>query len=192
MCEVLEQKAAARSKSIATRLGEIAGYVRDAISHARLMARGLSPIVLESEGLMSGLQELASNTEKIFGVECRFECGVPVLVNDHAMATHIFRIAQEAVSNAIRHGKASRLCILLESHPGKLLMMVTDNGRGLPAAPAGNGMGLRIMQSRASMIGGNLTVENRSEGGVRVTCTIALASASTQHEQSGSQENAKG
>src|SRR5262249_1883067 len=114
MSQVLEGKLAPRSKSDAARAGEIAGHVRDAISQTRLLARGLSPAPLDSEGLMSALQELASNTEKIFSVACRLDCRTPVLVEDHAAATHLFRIAQEAVSNAIKHGKARRIAIHLK------------------------------------------------------------------------------
>jgi len=177
MSQVLEQKIAAKSKTDAARIGEIGSHVREAIGQTRLLARGLSPIMLESEGLMSGLRELASNTEKIFGVECVFQCAAPVLVNDHAMATHLFRIAQEAVSNAIRHGKATRIVIDLRPGTERLVLRVSDNGSGLPAEPpVQNGMGLRIMQSRASTIGGNLIVENGAEGGVLITCNVALTS----------------
>lgn len=191
MCQVLEQKAGGKSKSIATRLGEIAGHVRDAIKQTRLMSRGLSPIVLESEGLMSGLKELASNTENIFGIQCAFDCDSPVLVRDHARATHLFRIAQEAVSNAVRHGKSTRICIKLAANDGRLVLQVEDNGRGMSAvheSVGGRGMGLRIMQSRATMIGGELNVENKAGGGVRVTCAVAVDDDPTEHEQGGFQE----
>ncbi len=182
MSQVLEQKIAAKSKSDAMRIGEIAGHVRDAISQTRLLARGLSPIVLESEGLMSGLQELASNTEKVFGVACVFNCDPPVLVNDHAAATHLFRIAQEALSNAIRHGKATRIVITLQQPAAKLVLKVQNNGAALPPdTSAQKGLGLRIMQSRADTIGGTLLVENCAEGGVRVTCAVALDSSAKQN-----------
>jgi PAS domain S-box-containing protein len=182
MSQVLEQKISGKSKNDAARIGEIAGHVRDAISQTRLLARGLFPVVLESEGLMSGLQELASNTEKIFDVECVFECRQPVLVNDHAAATHLFRIAQEAVSNAIRHGKAERIVIRLAQEEDRLVLKVNDDGIGLhPEAFIQDGMGLRIMQSRAGTIGGTLNVGNGDKGGVCVTCTVALVNDSTQN-----------
>lgn len=187
MSQVLEQKIAAKSRTDAARVGEIAGHVRDAISQTRLLARGLSPITLESEGLMSGLKELASNTEKIFRVACRWICPEPVLVDDQAVATHLFRIAQEAVSNAIKHGKAKHICLRLDRQGAGLVLRVKDDGRGLiPAAPDAKGMGLRIMRSRAGLIGGAVTVENVPAGGVEVTCSVPLAavSRSTQHETS--------
>ena len=181
MSQALEHKIAARSKSDAARAGEIAGHVREAIRQTRLLARGLSPVALESEGLMSALQELASNTEKIFHVECRFESEPPVPVTEPVMVTHLFRIAQEAISNAIKHGKATRILIRLTLQHGRILLRIADNGAGFAEdAPRQKGMGLRIMRSRAGMIGGTLAVENNPEGGARITCAVTLAAQPRQ------------
>ncbi len=182
MSQVLEQKLTSRSRTDAARVGEIAGHVREAISQTRLLARGLSPVTLESEGLMSALEELASNTKKMFNVDCRFECRSPVLVDDHAIATHLFRIAQEAVSNAIKHGKAAHITIQLEERRGKAVLAVTDDGTGFAdVMPKAKGMGLRIMQSRAGMIGGTLVTQNRPAGGATVICSVALANSIKQN-----------
>jgi signal transduction histidine kinase len=181
MSQALEQKIAGRSKADAARVGEIAGHVREAIRQTRLLARGLSPVTLESEGVMPALQELAANTEKMFAVACRFECAQPVLVSDQVVATHLFRIAQEAVSNAIKHGKATRVLIRLTQQHGKAVLAVSDNGTGFPdAVPKQEGMGLRIMQSRAGMIGGTLAMENNPEGGARIVCAVPLGAGSAQ------------
>ena len=170
MSQALEQKLVRRSKVAADRAADIAKNVRDAIGHTRLLARGLSPVTLESEGLMSALQELALNTEKIFRVTCRFDCTPPVLVSDYAAATHLFRLAQEAVSNAIKHGKAKRILIRLKEGRGRMTLSVIDNGSGFPTQlPESKGMGLRIMQSRAGMIGGTLSIERNAAGGTNVT-----------------------
>ena len=181
MSRALEQKIAPRSKTDARRVGEIAGHVRQAIRQTRLLALGLSPVTVESEGLMAALQELASNTEKVFQVGCRFECQAPVPVRDPAVATHLFRIAQEAVSNAIKHGRARQIVIRLAQQQKRLLLAVNDNGSGFPQIPPRqSGMGLRIMQSRAGMIGGTLAVENNPEGGARITCAVTLAAQPRQ------------
>ncbi len=170
MSQVLEQKLARRSKDAAARAGDIAKNVREAIRHTRLLARGLSPVTLESEGLMSALQELALNTQKIFGVTCRFDCDPPVLVRDYPTATHLFRLAQEAVSNAIKHGKAKRILIRLKDEGGRITLSIVDSGLGFPVKiPKSKGMGLRIMQSRAGMIGGTLAIERNAVGGASVT-----------------------
>ena len=102
-------------------------------------------------------------------------------IPDHSAATHLFRIAQEAVSNAIKHGKANRVAISLRKARGRVVLKISDNGAGLPKQPAKNkGMGLRIMQSRASMIGGTMAVEPNGGGGVDVTCAIPEKRANTK------------
>jgi len=172
MSQVLEQKLAPRSRDAAKRAGEIAKNVREAISQTRSLARGLSPVTLESEGLTSALHELAVTTEKLFDVRCRFAGDAAVAVSNHAMATHLFRLAQEAVSNAIKHGKAKQIAIHLKADPGRIYLAISDNGRGIPAEiPKSKGMGLRIMQSRAGMIGGTLTIERNAAGGTSVFCS---------------------
>lgn len=174
MSQVLEQKLSRSSRNAAAQVGEISKNVRDAISHTRSLARGLSPVTLESEGLMAALQELASGTEKMFKVRCRFDCNSVVLVRDHATATNLFRIAQEAVSNAIRHGRAKRISITLKRTADRVVLRVSDNGKGIPAKKSpqkDTGMGLRIMQSRAGMIGGTLAIVPGPQRGVTVNCT---------------------
>jgi two-component system, LuxR family, sensor kinase FixL len=173
MSQVLAQKLTPKSKVHAQQVADIASHVRDAISHTRSLARGLSPVTIESEGLMSALNELATNTEKMFHVPCRCDFDEPVAIHDHAAATHLFRIAQEAVSNAIKHGKASRLVISLRAVRGRIILKVSDNGSGFPAKQTNpKGMGLRIMQSRAGMIGGTMAIERNRGGGVDVTCAV--------------------
>ena len=174
LSKVLAKKLVKREKAAAGRATEIAGAVREAISQTRLLARGLSPVTLEAEGLMSALAELALNTEKLFQVRCDFDCAQVVKFDDHAAATHLFRIAQEAVSNAIKHGKAKRISIQLGMDEDQLTLCVSDNGSGFPEHfTSGDGMGLRIMQSRISMVGGMLRIEQNQSGGVRVISTVA-------------------
>jgi len=99
-----------------------------------------------------------------------------VPVPDHAMATHLFRLAQEAVSNAVKHGKATEISIHLKADPGWIYLGISDNGIGIPAEKTSQstGMGLRIMKFRAGMIGGTLTVERNAPGGTIVICTAPL------------------
>jgi PAS domain S-box-containing protein len=173
MSQVLEQQLAPRSKAAAARAGEIARHVREGISQTRALARGLSPVTLESAGLMSALRELATSTENMFDVKCRLVCDPPVLVRDPALATHLYRIAQEAVSNAIKHGKASEVVIRFQADDDSSSLSVQDNGSGFPRTiPKEKGMGLRIMQSRAGMIGGTLSIEKNPAGGTTVQCSV--------------------
>jgi two-component system CheB/CheR fusion protein len=171
LSQVLADKLEPRFKDSAARATEIAKAVREAISQTRLLARGLSPVTLESEGLMSALAELAVNTEKMFRVRCELDCAEVVKFNDHAAATHLFRIAQEAVSNAIKHGKAKKISIQLREEAEGISVRVSDDGVGFPENfSGGSGMGLRIMQSRIGMVGGTLRVEQNPAGGVSVFC----------------------
>jgi PAS domain S-box-containing protein len=173
MSQILEQKLEKKSKRDAARVAEIGKQVREAISQTRLLARGLSPVVLESEGLMGALQELAGYTEKMFHVQAEFVCPHPVLMHDHDTATHLYRIAQEAVSNAVRHGKAKHITISLETGRDRTILVVQDDGTGLPRDLASvKGMGLRIMRYRATMIGGALSIQAGPSGGTRVVCAI--------------------
>jgi len=173
LSQVLEKKLAPRSKDGAARAANIARLVRDAIIQTRALARGLSPVTLESEGLASALHEHAMNQERIFGVHCRFDYDSQVTVSNHAMATHLFRLAQEAVSNAIKHGKATEISIHLKADPGWIYLGISDNGAGfdLERTPPSSGMGVRIMKFRAGMIGGTLSIERNAQGGVLVMCS---------------------
>jgi PAS domain S-box-containing protein len=172
LSQVLAKKLAPRHKNGSARATEIAKAVRESISQTRLLARGLSPVTLEAEGLMSALAELALNTEKMFRVRCEFGCPEVVKFDDHAAATHLFRIAQEAVSNAIKHGQAKKISIQLGDGAEHLRLSVSDNGTGFPEKVShGKGMGLRIMQSRIGMVGGTLMIERNRGGGVSVICT---------------------
>ena len=178
MSQVLAKKLAPTSKARARQVMEIAEHVREAITHTRSLARGLSPVTIESEGLTSALLELATNTEKIFHVQCRCEFDEAVRIPDHAVATHLFRIAQEAVSNAIRHGRPQGIVITLRNFKRRIKLDISDNGNGLRKQSANQkGMGLRIMQSRASMIGGTMAIKSNAAGGVSVTCAIPEAPA---------------
>ena len=173
MSQVLQQKLSKRSKAAAAHAAEIGRHVRDAIAQTRSLARGLSPVTLESEGLASALVELAAATEKLFGITCRVECPGPAVRQPLSVATHLYRIAQEAVTNAIKHGKGTEVLIRLENTGSNTVLKITDNGQGFAKLPpAESGMGLRIMHYRSGMIGGNLTVENVRHRGTVVICSL--------------------
>ena len=94
-----------------TKIGEL---IREGARQARMLSRGLSPVSLEAEGLMAALKELTESSGDLFGNSCRFQCTKPVAVRDNVVATHLYRIAQEAVSNAARHGRAKSIVVALE------------------------------------------------------------------------------
>ncbi|HEX9046495.1 MAG TPA: sensor histidine kinase, partial [Verrucomicrobiae bacterium] len=173
MSQVLEKKLAPRFKDGARRAGDIARNVRETIGQTRALARGLSPVTLETEGLATALHEHALTVEKMFGVRCSFDYKTAAPLHNPAMATHLFRLAQEAISNAVKHGKATEITIHLKADPGWIYLGISDNGIGfsLGAAAKSEGMGLRIMKYRAGMMGGTLTVERNAAGGTIVICS---------------------
>src|SRR5215470_15644393 len=111
----------------------------------------------------------------MFGITCRLVCRGEIKISDLAAATHLYRIAQEAVSNAFKHGKAKDVTIELDCEPARISLRVRDNGVGFSRGAAKNkGMGLRIMRYRAGMLGGTLSVEPNSSGGTSVTCLAPM------------------
>jgi signal transduction histidine kinase len=129
---------------------------------------------LEAEGLASALEELAKTTRERFQVRCRLTSKKPVMVENGTIATHLYRIAQEAVNNAIKHSHADAISLTLRARAGRLELKVEDNGTGLaPKAPGKHqGMGLHIMDYRARSIGGALRLTSGPSGGTVVSCCV--------------------
>ena len=177
MSEVLSQRLAAKGRAEeAADLDQITGLIREAIGQTRDLARGLSPVVLQSKGLAVALQDLAASATKHLGLSCgcRFADEGKDGVEDPEMAIHLYRIAQEAVANAAKHGRATEVTLLLGSREGRVELTVEDNGNGLPPDFTGesSGMGLRVMQYRAGLIGGTLHIGAGIRGGVVITCAV--------------------
>jgi two-component system sensor kinase FixL len=188
--EVLSQKLFGRGAPEAATAEKIGKLVDDAITQARQLARGLQPVTLEAGGLTGALRGLCSKVEETFHVSCIFECDNLVLVHDNAAATHLYRIAQEAVSNAIKHGKARTIIMELSLIENGLILRVSDDGIGFSAQNTGGpGIGMHSMAYRARIIGGNLDVQRGPRGGTVVTCTIRnLRAMKEPHD--GNEENA--
>jgi PAS domain S-box-containing protein len=183
LSDVLQQKLAAKSLPEADSVAEIESLVNEAVDTTRSLARGLCPVRLEPEGFMGALNELASQVRDLFDVSCTFVCEKPILVHDGAVARHLYHISQEAVNNAIRHGKAKELLIRLTESNGSAVLTIKDDGVGLPRPEKRvKGMGLRIMNYRAEMIGASLDVRNDPKGGTVVRC--CLKSTNEQGEES--------
>ena len=173
MGDVLRRDLWAKAKPEAEQAGIIAGRIRDAIAHARMLARGLSPVALDSDGLTAALQELAENSGKLFQIRCEFRFDSFVTVDDNAVATHLYRIAQEAVTNAVKHGRAKKVVIRLAESEDKCSLTIIDDGVGLLETSAKDqGTGLRIMKYRAATIGASLEVRRADEQGTRVSCSF--------------------
>ncbi len=182
----LRQELVAKDIPEARQAGRILEVIKEAIAQTRNLARGLHPVEPEPNGLLVALQALAVRTKKLFHARCRFTCAQPVLIQDSVAATHLFRIAQEAISNAIRHGKPDRIEIGLTETAGQLKLWIKDNGSGIPARlRKKTGLGLHIMRYRAGMIGGAVTIQQEAGGGTAVICTMPLAASEVQIEKTG-------
>jgi len=115
--------------------------------------------------------ELSRNVEKLFGISCRFVCKRPVLIYDNIMAVHLYRIVQEAVSNAIKHGKATDIRIKIKSDNGNNILTIKNNGLAFRrASDRHRGMGISIMKHRSEIIGASLDIRSDVESGTVVTC----------------------
>lgn len=176
--QVLEEKLATRGQPEAADANKVVELTEESIALSRKLAKGLLPIEMEAHGLMQALEELAAISSDLFTISCRFDCDSPVLIHDAATSGHLYRIAQEAVSNAVKHGKAKSVTIQLDAVDDGIALRIRDDGIGLPEPlPEKRGMGLRIMAHRASMIGATFTArrENLAEsqpGGTTVVCLL--------------------
>jgi PAS domain S-box-containing protein len=177
LCKVQEQNLAAKQLPEAAAANKIVKLVNEAINKTRELSRGLHPVLDEPNGLMMALQQLAGETEDVFQVPCRFHSNGTILISDENVATHLYRIGQEAVNNAMKHAEPKSIGIVLSASEGFGSLEVSDDGRGFPIHLKGQvGMGLHIMHYRAGMIGGSLEVQKIARGGTRVTCVFPLRS----------------
>ncbi len=152
----------------------------EANRHVHELSHGIMPVQIDAGALQSSLEELATSTNMPPKILCRFECPLPVIVPDNSTATHLYRIAQEAVNNALRHSRASEIVLSLKQNGKEIVLEVLDNGIGIDEkysriaeAKKDHGMGMRTMQYRAGIIGGTLQIERRTTGGTSVRC-VAL------------------
>jgi signal transduction histidine kinase len=168
--------------------------VDDAITQARQLARGLQPVTLEASGLASALRGLAEKVEEVYHISCVFDCERIVPVRDNVIAMHLYRIAQEAVNNAIKHGKARMIILELAEESGHVRLTVRDNGVGMEAGVRDSkGMGLHSMAYRAAMIGGTFDIRPGLRGGTIANCIVPISGANKgiDHGSQAQQETAE-
>jgi PAS domain S-box-containing protein len=171
LSKTLQQKLADKLQPEAADAAKIVSLVNEAIRKTRELARGLQPVLSDSLGLMSALQHWAGEVEDLFHINCRLESDNPILIHNATTANHLYRIAQEAVHNAIKHGKARNITIGLMEVIGRGILSIRDDGSGIIDTDGHKeGMGLHIMRYRAGMIGGALEIARCGESGTLVTC----------------------
>lgn len=184
MSEVLFQNLKSQDHPDLMAAAKITVLINDAILKTRKLAYGLYPVELKSAGLPAMLGEFARDVESIYGIKCNFICDethrIDDLLDDPDIAIHLYRIVQESVNNAIKHGAATEINVQLILKPTLITLEVSDNGRGIASlndVNAKDGLGMRTMQYRASLIGAAIRITPRSEGGTSVTLTLPV-----QHE----------
>jgi len=173
--QVLSEKLAAKSLNEAADAREVVKLIEDGITLTRNLAHGISPVELETAGLVTAFHELGTNVSRMFKITCTFECDSPPPIHDGTVATHLYRIAQEAINNAIRHGKSTQIVMSLSHRKGRVELTIEDDGVGLPDDWQQNrGLGTRIMAHRAAMMAGTFSIEPNPTGGTFVSCSIPV------------------
>jgi signal transduction histidine kinase len=182
--QVLQEKLTLRSAPETAEAEKLVRYVEQGIDLTRNLARGFFSPELEADGLTVALQGLAENTTERFGIDCFFEGEESVRIRDSAVATQLYRIAQEAVTNAIKHAVAHRIAICLTTTASELCLAIRDDGSGFPdKLPNSEGLGLRLMRHGASLAGASFDVRRNGRCGTIVTCKLHLQDTVDRNER---------
>ena len=174
LADSFAKRLAARGDPDAEQLSELVEMIQQAKTEVRQLSKGLYPVDVDAQGLLAALEELALTTRQRSQIPCEFNGDRAIQLRDNDVTTHLFRIAQEAVHNAVKHGSPSKISIALTKARGRVTLAVRDDGSGIPAESAkrSGGLGMRIMQYRANAIGADLLVEMGGSGGTLVRCTL--------------------
>lgn len=173
MADSLARRLATQGSADAPAARDLADALMGAQRSVRALIKGIRPVEVDARGLMTGLADLAEHTERVAGIPCLFHCDQPAELNDNHTATQLFYIVQEAVGNAVRHAQAQHIEIGISGTPRHLTLWVRDDGQGFVGdLEATAGMGWRIMQHRASVIGAELTIRAAPGGGTLITCVV--------------------
>jgi signal transduction histidine kinase len=173
--KILGDDVAGGEEGVEESIGRISSMTQQAITQARTLARGLHPVGDDPRGLVVALRDLAAAIDASAPLECRFVCPDTVCIEDYRAANELYRIAQEAANNAVKHSGGSRLSIELRKKDGLILLVVNDDGEGFDPDCGRDGvagLGLRIMQYRANAVGAALRIEPRRTRGMRVVCEL--------------------
>lgn len=176
MAQVLSQKLKADGREEQTDAERITLMLNQAISKTRNIAHGLYPSELEEHGLKNMLEKFVDHVEATYHINCSFSSDNNCEIDDHEVAIHLLRITQEAVSNAVKHGRATRIILRISCFPSSQVLEIWDNGCGLGVGIMSPvmGLGMRSMRYRAEMIGASLEILSRPEGGTQVKISVPV------------------
>jgi len=174
--QLLKEKLAARSAPEAGEAEKLVRYVEEGVDLTRNLARGFFSPEVEAEGLIVALQHLAEKVTERFHVDCTFNGDASIRIHDSTVANQLYRIAQEAATNSIKHGAAKHIDIWLAANGPELSLTITDDGAGFPDnRPQSEGLGLRLMRYDATLSGGTFDVRRNGERGTIATCRVKLS-----------------
>jgi two-component system sensor kinase FixL len=171
----LEKTLRASSSNQADMAGQISAFINETIDQTRKLAAGLYPVSLQQMGLDQSLEELLDYFRNKYSIECRFENRSGEIPNfSDQQKMHLYRITQEALSNAARHSKGSLLELILERNNGFFSISVRDNGKGMKNKQTTGGMGMAILRNRADTLGAEIIYSSREQGGTCMLCRIEV------------------
>ncbi|HUG19329.1 MAG TPA: PAS domain S-box protein [Planctomycetaceae bacterium] len=186
MVNSLARKLEASGSETAQSIREVGEMIQQAKTGVRRLAKGLFPVEVDAEGLRAALEDLARMTCERCSIDCKFSAEGTIQNIDNSVATHLFRIAQEAVNNAVKHSRANHIRITLESSSQDVELLISDDGRGIDQEQMDqfSGMGLRIMRYRANLIGASFEIGGNPGEGTELRCHVHLSSPLTpkRHE----------
>jgi len=171
LCESLVKKLTVRNIPEAEDARGITALINEAKEHTRLLSRGLSPVEVDSGGIIAALDRLTRTMENVYSVSCKMKYDSSITINDSMVETQFHYIVQESITNAIRHGNAGRITVSLTNRRGIVRLEIEDDGTGFPDdVDSLKGMGLRTMQYRANAIGAAIKIGTNKHGGTTVSC----------------------
>jgi signal transduction histidine kinase len=174
-CKIVGSRLETTNQTEANEIKRIANLLNDSINQARGMARGLYPVGLETIGLINSIKDYANTVHRMYEVSCQVDSDPNMDLTDVTLCTHLIRIIQEAVTNAIKHGNASSINIILAKHKRNAQIVIQDNGSGFDINQQPEiGMGLKIMKFRANMIQAEITIDSTPQIGSKVICSFVL------------------
>ncbi|MBD3344719.1 MAG: PAS domain S-box protein [Chitinivibrionales bacterium] len=170
-CKALEQNILSGASVSAQDISEIKNLVNQAAEQVNKLSKGLSPIDTQQEGIFTAIEELAVTIEKTFSVSCRFRYQEMFSIDDPIRSNHLYRIAQEAATNAAKHSGTDEISIVFENHGKSIALIISDKGKGIDKhTQSSQGMGLQIMKYRARLIGASLHIHSRKNRGTTIQC----------------------
>ena len=173
MIKAMEQKLVSAGLPEAAEAAELAELIKETVARTRILSQGLCPVEMDDQGLVSSLEKLVGQTVTMHDISCRFICLNDIRITNPDKATHLFRIAQEAITNAVKHARPKTINVRLELNKDNVIMTIEDDGLGIPDSYSeSEGMGIRIMRYRANSIGATFAI--RESGGTEISCSLPM------------------